>query len=149
MPIEFNREEIEEIFMKAEIVLFDKQNISPINYNNFDYRTFDANNKDLLKSISGYPIVYCIWAGKSYDTLAPRYIGSAAPKYSRGRIRAHLAYCSEKTSAKLDRVKKELEAKNTIGLSIVTILPLYMRKALEEWLIEKYLKLLTWNNGKF
>jgi len=146
--IKFDKKEIEKIFIKAERILFNKKNVIEIIFNDFDHKTFDANNKVLLKSVSQKAIVYCLWSGTSIEKVSQKYIGHSSSKYSRTRIRSHLAYKSVKTSAKLDNIKEELKLKNCIGISFLIIEPEYMRRSLEEWLIEKYSQILSWNNGK-
>ena len=143
--IVFNKSIIEADFLKSEDVLLDKGKISIIKYSDFDHTTFDAYNQDLLNGISGQPIVYCIWTGISPSTLLPKYIGHAGSKISRQRVRAHLTKKNERTGAQLDRIKEALEQRKCIGISIVKIEPAYMRKALEDWLIDKHSEILEWN----
>lgn len=143
--IQFDRKSIEDIFYQAEEILLDMKNLSIIKYFKFDHTTFDANNQELLNTISGQPIVYCIWTGTSESTLSPKYIGHAGSKISRQRVRAHLTKKNEATGAQLDKIKAALKEKNCVGISTVTIEPAYMRKALEDWLIEKNSEILEWN----
>lgn len=143
--VQFDRQGIEDVFYKAENILLDTKNLSVIKYFDFDHTTFDANNQELLNAIAGQPIVYCIWTGTSQSTLSPKYIGHAGSKISRQRVRAHLTKKNKATGAQLDRIKKVLKEKNCIGISTVTIEPAYMRKALEDWLIDKHSEILEWN----
>jgi hypothetical protein len=148
--IEFkNKKEIEVIFQNANDELFNQKNIKVIKYSEYKHETFDKNNKPLLENISNKPIIYCIWTGSSIDDFSPKYVGCAASKYSRGRIRAHLAFKSEKTSSQLKAIKNEIEKEKIIGLSVIIIEPEYMRKSLEEWLIVNNFKKLEWNKGRF
>jgi hypothetical protein len=143
--IQFDRKSIEDVFYQAESILLDEKNLCVIKYFDFDHTTFDANNQELLNAISGQPIVYCIWTGTSQITLSPKYIGHAGSKISRQRVRAHLTKKNEATGAQLDRIKEVLKEKKCIGISIVRIEPAYMRKALEDWLIDKRSEILEWN----
>jgi hypothetical protein len=144
--IEFNKNDIEKIFKLAEKKLFDAKNIKVINYPKFDHSSFDINNQDLLNATSGNPIVYCIWTGKTPDSLLKKYIGHAGKDIARQRIRNHLTKKHERTGSQLEKVINQLNSKNYIGISMVTIEPAYMRKALEDWLIEKNSETLEWNN---
>jgi hypothetical protein len=141
----FDKVIIEEDFLKSETMLFDKGNISIIKYFDFDHTTFDANNQDLLNGISGQSIIYCIWTGVSPNKFFPKYIGHAGNNISRQRIRAHLTKKNEATGAQLEKIKEVLKQKKCIGISIITIEPAYMRKALEDWLIDKHSEILEWN----
>jgi hypothetical protein len=143
--IKFNRTEIEESFLKAENELLSESSVYEIIYENFAVETFDENQKELLKGLAGKPIVYCLWAGKGTQNLKPMYIGHASPIISRQRIRAHLTKKNKATGAQLLKVKELLLKKYSIGFSYVIINPGYMRKALEDWLINKNSKELSWN----
>ncbi|WP_161890080.1 hypothetical protein [Pontibacter russatus] len=143
--IAFNYRLIEETFDIAEKAILDKSNIVQIIYNDFDCTTFDSNNKATLDSLAGNAIIYCIWSGKTPADFSPKYIGHAGKLISRQRIRNHLSKKHLATGAQLDRIKLELENKNSIGLSYLIIEPDYMRKPLEDWLISKHSGLLEWN----
>ncbi len=143
--IEFDTKKIEAIFLKAEEQLFNRQEIINIQYVNYDHTSFDANNQPLLQAVAGNPIIYCIWTGESVETLSPKYIGHAGRKISRQRLRSHLTKKNERTGAKLKNVIQELELKSIIGISKLIIDPHYMRKALEDWLIDRNSELLKWN----
>lgn len=145
--ISFNKEQIETVFHEAEIKLISKENINLIKYTSYDITTFDQNNKELLKSIAGKSIVYCIWVGESINNIQPKYIGHVHQKISRQRMRAHLTKKNLATGAQLENIKQELLKKNAIGLTFVVIDPIYMRKALEEWLIDKHSRNLVWNKS--
>jgi hypothetical protein len=146
--VKFSTEEIERKFQEAaSTLLLTKANISAIRYVNFNHKNFDANNQRLLEKVSGKSIVYCIWVGKSKKTFLPKYIGHSKGSKARQRLRAHLAYKSKGTGAKLDNVKEALKLKQFIAISIVVIEPAYMRKALEEWLLSEYSETLEWNKS--
>ncbi|MBC5992419.1 GIY-YIG nuclease family protein [Pontibacter cellulosilyticus] len=144
--IYFDYKSIEAIFEQAEEALFDKSNVLPITYTNFDCTTFDKYNKDLLGKISGNSIVYCIWTSKDAVDYNPKYIGHAGKNISRQRIRNHLTKKDSATGAQLENIKNQLLNNNSIGLSYLIIEPAYMRKALEDWLIDKNSFKLDWNN---
>lgn len=143
--INFNKQEIESIFEQAEKVLLDKNNITNIVYSNNSTDSFDNNNQPLLNGLKKCSIVYCLWVGKSKTKLKPIYVGHASHKIARQRIRNHLGKKNIKTGAKLDNVKSELEKENYIGISMLKIHPDYMRKSLEEWIIDKHSEILEWN----
>ncbi|MFN8258151.1 MAG: hypothetical protein U0W24_20850 [Bacteroidales bacterium] len=143
--IVFNKEEIEKTFYNAQKILFDKINIHQIRYKDFDRESFDDLNKELLIAIAGKAIVYCLWVSDNKSAFIQRYIGHAAANISRQRIRAHLTKKNERTGAQLKKIIKALELKHNIGLSFIIIEPAYMRKALEEWLIENNSDTLEWN----
>ncbi len=143
--VKFKTDLIKLDFVRARDILMDLGNISIIKYIDFDHTSFDSNNQELLKAVSGQPIVYCIWVGKSKSTLKPVYIGHAGSKIARQRVRSHLTKKNERTGAQLNKIKKELKDKKCIGFSKVIIDPPYMRKALEDWLIENDSKILEWN----
>ena len=145
LEVNFNRKEIETSFEKVKNILLDYNNFIHIKYFNFDHKTFDKLNQELLKAISGNDIVYCIWSGESMTTLIPKYIGHTAGKTSRQRIRNHLTSKHDKTGAQLEKVKYVLSKKGYIGLSFVIVEPAYMRKSLEEWLIDNLSRQLEWN----
>jgi len=141
----FNKEKIEGDFLKAERVLMSKINIIEIIYDDFQIESFDKNQKELLSKISGKPIVYCLWTGDRITNFKPKYIGHTSPNISRQRIRAHLTKKNKATGAQLSKIKTLLKEKQPIGLSYLEIFPGYMRKSLEDWLINKYSNQLEWN----
>lgn len=143
--IEFNKIDIEKAFIKAEGSLLHKDHIHAVNYTGYDLSSFDNNNQELLKSIAGKSIVYCIWTGKSKEDLNPKYIGHAKGSIARQRIRNHLTRCNTRTGAQLQKVSATLSLKRLIGLSFLVIEPDYMRGALEEWLIKGNAEKLEWN----
>ncbi len=143
----FSNSGIEALFLSAEKLLFNKSNLIPIKYDNFDVSTFDKLNKSLLQTISKKPIVYCIWVKANSNEYKAMYIGHAKETISRQRIRCHLTKKNKRTGAKLDNVKECLSRKETIALSYLIIEPSYMRKPLEEWLIIKNKEQLVWNRN--
>jgi hypothetical protein len=143
--MEFDTEGIEEVFTKIEERLLANNCVRKIKYDNFEISTFDINQQAMLKEIAGNPIIYCLWSGNNFENLKPKYIGHAGPSISRQRIRAHLTKKNKATGAQLLKVKQELVSKNYIGLSFEIISPGYMRKALEDWLIDKNSTILEWN----
>lgn len=143
--VEFKKALIEIDFERARNILLNKENISIIQYTDFDHTSFDSNNQELLNAVSGQPIVYCIWVGKSISTLSPKYVGHAGSKIARQRIRSHFTKKHDLTGAQLDKIIRELKNKNCIGFSKVIVDPPYMRKALEDWFIEKDSNILEWN----
>lgn len=145
LEINFDINEIEKSFQKTKSILLDTNNINYIKYHNFDHLSFDECNQELLKTISGNDIVYCIWCGKSIKALKTKYIGHSAGKTARQRIRNHLISKNKKTGAQLEKVKTVLSDKGNIGLSFVVVKPAYMRKSLEEWLISNLSTQLEWN----
>lgn len=144
--IVFNKDEIEKTFNNAQKILFDKKNIHKINYKDFDHKTFDNLNKELLNTIAGKSIIYCLWVSDNKSAFVQKYIGHAAASISRQRIRAHLTKKNKRTGAQLDKIINALKLKQNIGLSFILIEPAYMRKALEEWLILTNSNTLEWNN---
>ena len=145
LEVNFNRIEIEKSFLKAKSLLLDNTNINHIKFLNFDHLSFDEQNQELLKIISGNDIVYCIWSGISIKTLEIKYIGHTAGKTARQRIRNHLTSKHDKTGAQLEKVKYVLSNKGYIGLTYIVVEPAYMRKSLEEWLISNLSEQLEWN----
>jgi hypothetical protein len=145
--LQFDNETIEKSFEQAENELLTKLNAHIIQYTDFDITTFDANNKALLNKITANSIVYCLWLGNQESTIAPIYIGHAHRNISRQRMRAHLTKKNKATGAQLEKIKIALERRQVIALSFLKIEPQYMRKALEEWLIEKHSASLSWNKS--
>jgi hypothetical protein len=148
MLIEFDEKYIEQVFVKAEEQLLNKLNLYRIQYDDFQIDSFDKLNIALLKEISGESIVYCLWSGDSYETIQPNYIGHAKYTISRQRVRAHLTKKNKATGAQLDKIKECLNNKKVIGFTFLVIKPSYMRKALEDWLINKNISVLRWNVNK-
>lgn len=147
MTVNFDQELIEEKFKEAADVLLDSHNISIITYADFNHETFDVHNKDFLNDIAQKPIVYCIWTGKTSETLEYKYIGHVGKQYSRQRLRNHLTKKHKKTGAQLKNTILALKEKHVVGISYVVTEPHYMRKALEDWLIEKHSEKLKWNKA--
>ncbi|MGV0979656.1 hypothetical protein [Empedobacter falsenii] len=145
MKIEFNQNYIEKIFKSAQEFILNKDNITHINYIDFDHNTFDYNNKDFLEGISKKSIVYCLWTGENIISLEPKYIGHSESKSTRQRLRNHLTKKNSKTGAQLLNIIEELKLKKIIAVSYVIVAPSYMRKSLEEWLIYQNGDRLLWN----
>lgn len=145
MKIEFNQNYIEEIFKSAQEFLFNKVNINHIKYIDFDHNTFDINNKVFLETISKKSIVYCLWSGENITSFEPKYIGHSEGKTTRQRLRNHLTKKNERTGAQLLNIIDELKLDKLIAVSYVVIEPSYMRKSLEEWLIDQDSDTLLWN----
>ena len=145
MVFHFDKIAIENKFEQAQSVLLNRDNISIIKYENYNHESFDVNNQNFLSLISQKPIVYCIWTGPSVVQLKYKYIGHVGKKYSRQRLRNHLTKKHEKTGAQLKKIIRALSEKNIVGISFIAIEPHYMRKALEDWLIDKYSEELDWN----
>ena len=89
--------------------------------------------------------MYCIWHGKSTNELLPKYIGHVSETISKQRMIAHLSKKNKATGSQLDKVTEAVKNDECIGITFVDIKPAYMRKALEDWLIEKHSKALEWN----
>jgi|25_taG_2_1085351.scaffolds.fasta_scaffold05315_2 hypothetical protein len=147
MTVEFDRKILEDKFQKAEDILLDIHHVSIIHYDDFNHETFDVHNQDFLGTIAQKPIVYCIWTGKTEENLEYKYIGHVGKQYSRQRLRNHLTKKHEKTGAQLKNTILALKEKHVVGISYVVTEPHYMRKALEDWLIEKNSEKLTWNKA--
>ncbi|MAM29606.1 MAG: hypothetical protein CMC13_11345 [Flavobacteriaceae bacterium] len=147
MVISFDAKQLEEKFTEAEESLLDSNNAKHLCYDNYDCTTFDDLNQDFLGEISQKSVVYCIWAGNEKKNLQPRYIGHVAGKYSRQRMRNHLAKKHERTGAQLGNTTAALANKEKIAVSYLVTEPHYMRKALEDWLIAKHCDRLTWNKA--
>lgn len=145
MILRFDKESIENKFKEAEDVLLDLKNVSIIKYEDFDHETFDRQNKDFLSVIAQKPIVYCIWTGIDIESLEYNYIGHVGKKQSRQRLRNHLTKKHAKTGAQLKNTILALKEKHVVGITYIVTEPHYMRKALEDWLIEKYSDNLNWN----
>lgn len=143
--IHFDGAALEAIFLTAEISLFDPQNITEALYSEFQVETYDALNTAFLMGLAGNAVVYCLWCGPDKGNMQAVYIGHAAGGISRQRLRAHLTKKNAATGAQLDRVKEALGKGCCIGVSMVAVKPVYMRKALEEWLIAKNSNILMWN----
>lgn len=147
MTVEFDRKTLEDKFQEAEDILLDKRNVSIIQYKDFDHTSFDDHNKDFLSEIAQKPIVYCIWTGKTANSLEYKYIGHVGKLYSRQRLRNHLTKKHKKTGAQLKNTILALKEKHVVGISFVVTEPHYMRKALEDWLIAKHSGNLKWNKA--
>lgn len=147
MRIDFDKDLIEEKFREAEAILLNKKNVSIIQYKDFNHTSFDDHNQDFLSGIEQKPIVYCIWTGNTSENLEYRYIGHVGKLYSRQRLRNHLTKKHVKTGAQLKNTILALKEKHVVGISFVVTEPHYMRKALEDWLIEKNSDKLNWNKA--
>ncbi|MGI0107473.1 hypothetical protein [Salinimicrobium sp. WS361] len=147
MTVEFDRKILEDKFQKAEDILLDIHNVSVIHYEGFNHETFDVHNQDFLGAIAQKPIVYCIWTGETEESLEYKYIGHVGKQYSRQRLRNHLTKKHKKTGAQLKNTILALKEKHVVGISYVVTEPHYMRKALEDWLIEKNSGDLKWNKA--
>ena len=147
MIIDFDKELIENKFREAEAILLNKENVSIIQYEDFNHTSFDLKNQDFLSEIAQKPIVYCIWTGKTADSMEYKYIGHVGKLYSRQRLRNHLTKKHVKTGAQLKNTILALKEKHVVGISFVVTEPHYMRKALEDWLIEKNSDKLNWNKA--
>ena len=143
--VNFDQETIEEKFREAEKVLLDINSVSIISYEDFNHESFDIHNKDFLKAIAQKSIVYCIWTGKTQESLEYKYIGHVGKQQSRQRLRNHLTKKHNKTGAQLQNTILALKEKHVVGISYIVTNPHYMRKALEDWLIEKHSNSLKWN----
>ena len=139
----FNEEEILSEFKKIETILFSAKHQIVIKYTKNNVLSFDKENQELLKSISGKAIIYSIWIGK--EDLKIKYIGPANGRISRQRIRNHLCKANNKTGAKWLKVEEALENGDKIAVSIIEIQPEYMRKAFETWIIQEHKSALPWN----
>lgn len=145
MEIQFDTQTLEKKFKEAEDVLLNLDNVTIVKYKDFNHETFDDHNQELLKVIAQKPIVYCIWTGVSEKEMQYKYIGHVGKKYSRQRLRNHLTKKHERTGAQLKNTIKALSEKNIVGISFILTKPHYMRKALEDWLIDKHSERLDWN----
>ena len=145
MIINFDQEIIENKFLEAEEILLNLNNVSIINYEDFNHESFDVHNQDFLSTIARKPLVYCIWTGKTQDSFEPKYIGHVGNQQSRQRLRNHLTKKHNRTGAQLKNTILALKEKNVVGISYVITDPHYMRKALEDYLIEKHSDKLQWN----
>lgn len=145
MLINFKIEILEAEFFKAEEYLLDFRNARIMSYNNNGCTTFDGLNQEFLGEISQKSVVYCIWTDNKKKNLQPRYIGHVAGRYSRERMRNHLAKKHQKTGAQLKNTMTALANKEVVAVSYLVTEPHYMRKALEDWLIAKHCDRLMWN----
>lgn len=141
----FDHPRIENLFQKAATLLLDPEQAIPVQYKDFQSESFDACNTALLTAVSRKNIVYCLWAGSAIEELDVVYIGHVERNQSRQRVRNHLCKNHERTGAQLKKVKAILEQQGALAFSFVEIEPDYMRKALEDWLIDNYRKQLIWN----
>lgn len=143
--IEFNREQIEEIFHSAESNLFSESNILWLTYEApFNF----LNSSKVINQVHRVPMVYCIWISDGLKPM-PVYVGHSSSSYSKQRLTNHFLKKHEKTGAQLEKVEKAVNNGYHIGLSFLRIDPDYMRKPLEEWLISRNSEKLVWNiHGK-
>lgn len=145
MEVQFDKTSLEQKFKEAENILINSENVTLVEYEDYNHESFDKYNQGLLKAITQKPIVYCIWTGPSQKELQCKYIGHVGKKYSRQRLRNHLTKKHERTGAQLKNTIKALSEKYVVGISFIKTEPHYMRKALEDWLIDNNSKSLDWN----
>jgi hypothetical protein len=123
-----------------ELVNYSKQNISPWNADKID-----ADNQDLLNSVSGSANIYAIFtAPKNSKIFTLRYIGKTTKKLARQRVRNHLITKNEKTGAKLWKIISHVQAGGSVKISWVSIEPESLRNYIEEELIHRH-KEANWN----
>jgi hypothetical protein len=143
--IEFDREEIEGIFISAEGSLFLESNIHWFNY---ELPFTCRNRSEVIDQVHNIPIVYCIWVSDGSEPR-PIYVGHSSASYSKQRFTNHFIKKHEKTGAQLEKLIKAVSEGKRIGVSFLKIEPDYMRKPLEEWLILRNREKLIWNiHGK-
>lgn len=143
--IEFDQEQIEKIFKRAEINLFSE---SIFHWLSYEMPFNCLNGKEVINQVYKVPMVYCIWIS---DGSPPRpvYVGQSSSSYSRQRLINHFLRKHKKTGAQLEKVMKAVENGNKIGVSFLRIEPPYMRKPFEDWLISNNRDKLIWNiHGK-
>lgn len=127
---------VEAELLKADartLVKYSPQNIEPWNA-----KQIDAENQDLLDSVSGAANVYAIFtAPKDTNEFTLRYIGKTKKRLARQRIRNHLIIKNEKTGAKLYEIISHVQAGGLVQLSWVNIEPESLRNYIEEELINR------------
>jgi hypothetical protein len=144
--IELDRVLIESSFEVVDALLLDKSRIRNLVYTDRDtIVAFDSGNSSLLAEITRQSIVYCIWFGETIENLVPKYVGHVSSKISKQRMIAHFSRKNKATGSQLEKVKIAVESDHFLGLTFVVIEPDYMRKAIEDWLIDKYSEQLVWN----
>lgn len=135
--------DVESALLKEEarkLVNYSKKNISPWNADQID-----ADNQDLLNSVSGSANIYAIFtAPKNSNNFTLRYIGKTTKKLARQRIRNHLITKNEKTGAKLWKIISHVQAGGSVKLSWVSIETESLRNYVEEELIHQH-KEANWN----
>jgi len=143
--IEFDREQIEEIFRRDESSLFSENEIHWLTYED----TFVClNGSEVISLVQKAPIVYCIWISNGLRPK-PVYIGHSSASISKQRLINHFIKKDPRTGSQLERVKRAVSGALQIGVSFFRIEPDYMRKPLEEWLISRNSDKLVWNiHGK-
>jgi len=148
--IEFDKNELENWFSRAEDILFDKSEIRIINYENKDCVTnFDKLNQKFLMDINKKSVVYCIWMGNCQEELKPIYVGHAKDTISKYRMIAHFSRKNKATGSQLEKIKIAINDDFILGATFIQIDPAYMRTSIEEWLIIKHSNKLIWNkNGR-
>jgi len=141
----FDRDQIEEVFKKAESSLFSDRNIHWLTYElPFSFR----NSSEVIDAVHKIPIVYCIWISDGSEPV-PVYVGHSSASLSRRRLINHFVDKHDKTGAQLKKVQEAVSDGKQIGISFLKIDPDYMRKPLEEWLISRNSGKLVWNiHGK-
>jgi hypothetical protein len=145
--LKFNTLEIENEFQKAANYLFSKSNVCYLTYSDKDVLSFDANNKEFLSEVKGKSVVYCLWTGTEKENIFPKYVGHVNSSISRQRFRAHLTKKNKATGAQLDKITAEVSLGYQIGVTYLEIDPAYMRKSLEDWLIQNHPDKAQWNKS--
>lgn len=115
--IEFDQEQIEKIFKRAEINLFSE---SIFHWLSYEMPFNCLNGKEVINQVYKVPMVYCIWIS---DGSPPRpvYVGHSSSSYSRQRLINHFLRKHKKTGAQLEKVMKAVENGNKIGVSFLRI----------------------------
>lgn len=140
--VEFDNQQLENIFSIAEELLFAQNNIRWLNYN----PSFTCSNKaEIINYVRNIPIVYCIWV---LDASGPKpmYVGHSSSKYAKQRLTNHFIKKDPRTGSQLESIRQAVINGNKIGISYIDIRPDYMRKPVEDWIISKYREQLVWNN---
>lgn len=139
--IEFDREQIEEIFINAESSLFSESSIYWLNYE----EPFSClNGTEVFNQVDNVPIVYCIWISDGSQSKSV-YVGHSSASLTKQRLTNHFIKKDPRTGSQLDKVKQCISEGLQIGISFLRIEPDYMRKPLEEWLILRNREKLVWN----
>jgi hypothetical protein len=143
--VTFDRDQIEEVFKRAESSLFSESNMLWIAYET----PFTCRNcPEVIDQVHNVPIVYCIWISDGSGPK-PVYVGHSSASLSRQRLINHFIKKNPRTGSQLDRVMKAVSEGKLVGISFLSIEPDYMRKPLEEWLIARNSDKLIWNiHGK-
>ncbi len=141
----FPESAISQLFKSAADYLLSPESVNVVRYEDRDVLTFRKGNVALLEPIRGRGIIYCIWEGEPGHPLESRYVGHVAPSISKERMVAHFCRKNEATGSKLANVTEAVKQGRVLGLSFMEIQPNYMRKALEEWLLNTYGNRFAWN----